>query len=362
MKPTFSTLLVFRILFISVLIVVSKNGFARCNVFKAGATDINYKLANDNIYATLEKDKILINALDGKKDNFLSESLPGSYDINYSGKKCGKANIEVSFPGIEEAKRMTEEANERRKKEGDDSEVGPIAWDGMDDPLIVLKDLTCEIVSSDKKYIIINKKEKVITVGSKLKIRETQKVSNNHEKIKKLILRTKIYAGRSEEMIDISDIVNIDSFPVFTTELGAGFTLITAQLDLKNVLKYFKNTGYRNYGDKYKKLTNIKIGVPILFFSSAENIKLIADPSNCTDTQVMQEHIQLFDRIERNDVADMKDSNSLYDLGSLGEFRATGAFDMDGDGHVDIIVINDGFAIRVYDGFKFEIIDHPLNC
>ena len=124
------------------------------------------------------------------------------------------------------------------------------------------------------------------------------------------------------------------------------------------------------------KFENTKVGYPVLMFSSKGKVEYVGDGSHCSEVPVMHRNMELVNREEkkrnpaykatRGEIADPskfpKDKNGLFDLGLLERFKVTNAFDMNGDNQVDVIEINNRFAYRILDGFRFEVINLGMGC
>lgn len=333
-------------LFSLLSVLVNTPAFANC---EAGGYMIHtlatYKKADHQVFAILADNKITLNAIDDTTE--LRNQIVGEYLAKKSGKACGKTNIEIS------------------------------GLDVYDGPQLALKSGDCaKITSKSGIYILIDKKEKQVLLGSPVSIEGPTLRPEWAARTKSLLSTTNLPGSSPEKMIHKSDILNLNSFPVHETSLGKSFSVLTAELHVKNVEKYFKDEGYAYYGKQYMNFEKVKVGYPVLFFASAGSLAYAGDGSHCSSVPVMYRNMDLVNREqklrdpkfkpERGGIAEPnqfpKDSSGLYDLGVLERFNVTNAFDLDGDGKVDVIEINERFAYRLLPGLKFEVINFGMGC
>lgn len=312
-------------------------------------TKATYKSHDQQVYAILRGKSIEINSIDdfGADTPSFRKSLVGDYGVQYQGKDCGTAKIQVD--GLDE----------------------------YENPSLSIGALSCiDLEATRGSYILIDKEKKKLVIGTRLKVDGPFVEKELNPKVNDIIHNTKFSAIYPNGTIDKADILNLESFPVYSIKLGNDFSVLIATLYIKNVAKYFKSKGYAYYGEQYMKFENTKVGYPVLMFSSKGNIEYIGDGSECAEVPVMYRNMELVNREEKlrdptykaarggtarpDDFP--KDKDGLFDLGVLDRFQITNAFDMNGDGEVDIIEINDRFAYRILEKFKFEVINMGTGC
>jgi hypothetical protein len=308
-------------------------------------TEATYKKTDNQVFAILKDDKIELNAIDAT--TALRKELVGKYLTKIAGNTCGTTSVEISGADI------------------------------YDEPQLVMKFNEClKASSNDGKYILVDKKEKQILIGTPVPIKGPTLNPERVSRTKEIILTTNLKGSTPNKSIEKSDIINLDSFPVYETTLGTNFSVLTAELYVKNLEKYFKDEGYDYYGKQYQDVVNLKIGYPVLFFATGGNVTYAGDGSHCSSMPVIYRTMDLVNRElkmrdpnfkpENGGIAEPdqfpKDEAGLHDLGVLERFKVTNAFDLDGDGKVDVIEINDRFAYRLLPGMKFEVINFGMGC
>lgn len=308
-------------------------------------TRSTYKATDNQVFAILSDSKISLNAIDDTAD--LRKEIVGKYQAKYLGKTCGSTSIEIS------------------------------GLDNHEEAQLVMKSADCSRAASKiGSYILIDKKEKLVLIGNPVLIEGPTLKPEWVARAKEIISTTNLPGSSPDKMIEKSDIINLDSFPVHETKVGSNFSVLTAELYVKNLEKYFKDEGYAYYGKQYQNFEKLKVGYPVLFFASAGSLAYAGDGSHCSSVPVIYRNMDIVNREqklidpkftpERGGIAEKdqypKDKAGLHDLGVLDRFKVTNAFDLDGDGKVDVIEINERFAYRLLPGLKFEVINFGMGC
>lgn len=378
-----------KLIFVSIysfITIYSKSTEANCEAGGYGIhTKATYKKSDENIYAILRDKVIHINTIDESAeydkayneasiayqaggsaeptedsdvllDNF-RESLVGKYDVEFRNKRCNTVNIKKVRDGI------------------------------YNNPQLIISDLFCKkFDSKNSAYIIINKEKKKLIIGERLPIVSSTKSEKPNLQVRNIILNNKfpidsfyIYSTNAKT-IEKDDIVNLSNFPVYITKIGKSFLLMRAELQVNNISKYFVSESKLNDSkeDEYKSYKNkkIKIGYTVLMFSQNGKVKYVGDGSHCASHMIFYKNLKLDNRnkmkrdptlrIHPVEVAGENeyplDKQGYYDFGTLDKFKVTNAFDMNGDGNVDIIEVNERFAYRILNGFDFEVINYGWGC
>lgn len=342
-KNTFNRLVIFSGMFFPML--------AKPNC-EAGAymihTKATYKKQDNLVYAILSNSgQIEVNSIDEDHGpEPFSTSLVGEYTSYYGQEKCSK--VKVKIEGV----------------------------DNYETPQLKMSKVFCEEASpATGGYILIDTMEKKIFIGKPLSVSEASKRTPAKSE-RDIIYQNKFPGSNPKQMIELNDFTNLDEFQVYETKIGENFSIVVAELFIKEVAKYFKSEGYAYYGQQYMDFKNVKVGYPVLMFSSGGKTEYVGDGSHCSVVPVMYRNMDLVNREmklkdpkyvhSRGSIAKAddfpKDENGLHYLGLLDRFRVTNAFDMDGDTKVDVIEINGRFAYRVLDNFKFEVINWGMGC
>lgn len=311
-------------------------------------TKATYKESDNLVYAILSEDgNIEINSLDDDDSSSpFRKSLVGEYSVQYGNEKCSKAKVEI---------------------------------DGVDvygNGQLLVSNMVCAGKKLNKStYIVLDTLYRKIVIGQRLSLSKVSKRSPSNIE-RDIVLKNKFPGSHPSKNIEHKDIINLNNFQVHETLIGDSFSIVVAELYIKEVAKYFKQEGYAYYGKQYMNFENVKVGYPVLMFSTEGKTEYVGDGSHCSEVPVMYRNMDLVNREMKlkdqkyepsrgaiaKDDAFPKDENGLHDLGLIDRFHVTNAFDMDGDGKVDVIEINGRFAYRVLDNFKFEVINMGMGC
>lgn len=246
-------------------------------------TEATYKKTDHQVYAILTDDKIALNAIDAT--TALRKELVGRYLTKHAGKTCGTTSIEIS--GI----------------------------DIYDEPQLVMKFNDCSKSSSKNgMYILVDKKEKLIFMGRPVPIEGPILKPDWVPGTKEIISTANLKGTTPNKPFENSDIINIDSYPVYETTLGTNFSVLTAELYVKNLKKYFKDEGYDYYGKQYQNVDNLKVGYPVLFFATAGTIAYAGDGSHCSSVPVVYRTMDLVNRETK-----LRDPNFKPERGGIAE-------------------------------------------
>ncbi len=313
-------------------------------------TPAKYKKPNQEFYVIIHKKRLMLTTnYHGYSDSHL-KSILRNYDLFYNGAKCGKATI---------------------KKDGFDfygNDAYGIDRNGCD-----------KLKISERTYAHINTQKGIMKVGQKLSISNEINTSNKKKEIREIIKKTKLWSNKDFGIvgrIQDKDIQNFESFPIKKVSVGKNFSMYIANLHIKNLGKYFGGRGYANYGKEYERVEGVKVEYPVLFFEHGDKISYAGDASACSGWTVFDKYAGVVNRRmhAKNPkykpsygrvsptVRYPKDSEGLNNLGLLEKFKITDAFDLDGDGVVDILVINQKFAFSIGKNGELEVIDFSLKA
>ncbi len=222
-----------------------------------------------------------------------------------------------------------------------------------------------DIQAETEFYYMVDVIKKTITAGKALSIRKNPNSNFSLiEKEAKLILEKTTLSSYSfdpdntsdEKKIDRNDIINRPNYAFSHTFIGNSFVMSIAELELKNLPKYFElyDIPKEEKSRIDKEFSQMTAAFPVIYFTNDYKTNYVADGSWCSSKAVKDLISQIF-LWEKGKVIPKS-------LGPISKFEITKAYDLNNDGEPDIITINGSVSYWLKSTNELLVIGSQYGC